>query len=80
MTLAPFSRFHCVNCGFVGKPKLSKTGQALTALWLVTLVAGIFVWPLLIVWALATAAAVFVFEKLCCCASCGHEDVVPVRK
>jgi len=82
MTVAPLSKFqfHCVNCGFVGKPKISATGKALVVLWLIVLVGGIFFWPLLIVWAGATVAAVFLFEKLCCCASCGHKDVVPAHK
>ena len=76
MTLAHFSKFHCVKCGFVGNPELSSAGKVLTALWLVVLVLGVFLWPLLILWALATVAAVFVFEKICCCASCGNEEVV----
>ena len=76
--LAHFSKFHCVKCGFVGNPKLSSAGKVLTALWLVVLVVGLFLWPLLFLWAVATVAAVFVFEKICCCASCGHEEVVKI--
>lgn len=59
---------------------MSATGKTLAVLWLVVLVSGIFFWPLLIAWAAATVAVVFVFEKLCCCVSCGHEHVVPVHK
>lgn len=76
MTFALFSKFHCVHCGFVGKPKLSGTGKALAAMWLFMLVGGIFFWPLLVVWAVATVATVFTLEKLCCCPSCGHENVM----
>ena len=76
MTLAPCSKFHCVKCGFVDNPKLSSAGKLVTALWLVVLVVGVFLWPLLILWAVATVAAVFVFEKICCCASCGDGNVV----
>lgn len=74
MKLPFFSDYHCVQCGFVGKAKLSATGKGLTALWLVLLVAGIVFWPLLMLWAAATVAAVFLFEQLCCCPSCGRKD------
>ena len=76
MNLGPFLKFHCVKCGFVGNAKLSSTGKVLTALWIVLLVVGVFLWPLLILWAVSTVAAVFVFENICCCASCGDDDVV----
>jgi hypothetical protein len=67
MMLAHFQKFHCVKCGFVGNPKLSRAGKVLTALWLVVLVVGLFLWPLLFLWAVATVAAVLLFEKICCC-------------
>ena len=80
VTFAPFSKFHCIKCGFIGRPKLSQTGKAMTVIWLSLLLGGIFAWPLLLVWAGTTVAAVFVFEKLCCCPSCGDEDAEPERK
>ena len=78
MMLVPFAKFNCVKCGFVGNPKLTNTGKVLTALWFVVLMVGVFLWPLLILWAGATVAAVLVFEKICCCASCGDEDIVQI--
>jgi hypothetical protein len=75
MTLVSFLKFNCIKCGFVGNPNLTKSGKVLTALWLGILVAGVFVWPLLILWAVATVAAVLVFEKICCCDSCDEEEV-----
>ena len=76
MTLVSFSKFNCIKCRFVGNPNLTKSDKVLTALWLGILVAGVFVWPLLILWAVATVSAVLVFEKICCCDSCGDKDVV----
>ena len=75
MTLVHFTKFNCMKCGFVGNPNLAISGKVLTALWLVLLVVGVFLWPLLILWAVATVAAVLVFEKICCCDSCGDEEV-----
>jgi len=80
MTLPFFSNYHCVHCGFVGRAKLSTTGKGLTALWLLLLVAGIVFWPLLILWAGATVAAVLVFEKLCCCPSCNQKDAAAMPR
>ena len=78
MRLARFSNFRCVKCGFVGNPKLSNLGKVLTALWLGALVVGMFLWPLLILWAVATVSAVLVFEKICCCTPCRDDDVVQI--
>ena len=80
MTLVPFTKFNCIKCGFVGNPNLTNSGKALTALWLVVLVVGVFLWPLLILWAVATVAAVLVFEKICCRDSCGDEEIAQMQE